>query len=198
MAHLWLHEATDDEAKKSALEEWSPRLLDGDSLAVPSAQLLRCTTDGGDAWVLVGPPAVRVNGSRLDTGIRVLCDRDELRADGGRTFFSSESLAMVVPFPGGAKTIFCPRCKLEIVPGSPAVRCPQCGVFHHQSDEFPCWTYAARCAMCDQPTALDAGFRWVPEELGRKRRVRSSSSVRAGTSGPTPSLTWLACRASVA
>jgi hypothetical protein len=165
MAYLWFHEASVGDAGKAAPEDWSPALLDGDSLAIPSARLLRSAAAERESWVLVGPPAVRVHGSPLAAGIRVLRDRDELRVDGGRTFFSAESLAAVMPFPGGAKATFCPRCKLEIVPGSPAVRCPQCGVFHHQSDEFPCWNYAAHCTMCDQPTALDAGFRWVPEEL---------------------------------
>jgi len=165
MAHLWLHEASDGDAGKSVPEGWSPMLLEGDSLAIPPARLLRCTAAERESWVLVGPPAVRVNGSPLDTGIRALRDRDELLAGGVRTFFSTEVLATVVPFPQSEKTTFCARCKLAITSGAPAVQCPQCGVWHHQSEELPCWTYAPRCAMCDQPTALDAGFRWMPEEL---------------------------------
>jgi hypothetical protein len=156
MAHLWLFE--DGPADAGG---WSPRPLEGDSLAVAPALLL----DAAEGWVVVGPPAVSVNGSRLDLGIRVLRDRDELRAGGGRVFFSTETLAVVVPFPGAGKPTFCPRCKLEIALGSPVVRCPGCGVYHHQSEEFPCWVYAPRCALCDHPTALDAGYRWVPEDL---------------------------------
>ena len=159
MAHLWLLEKDPMEATARA---WSPRPLEGDALAVPPARLLRAADEG---WVVVGPPAVSVNGSPLDTGIRVLRDRDELRAGSGRVFFSTESLAVVAPLPVTGKTTFCPRCKLEIAPGSPAVRCPGCGVYHHQSEEFPCWTYSVTCALCDYPTALDAGYRWVPEEL---------------------------------
>jgi len=45
------------------------------------------------------------------------------------------------------------------------VRCPQCGVWHHQSDELPCWVYSSSCSLCDHPTALDAGYRWIPGEL---------------------------------
>jgi hypothetical protein len=161
MAHVWL---LDGDPQGAAAPKWSPRPLDGDSLAVPPARLLRADGDG-TGWVIVGPAAVAVNGSRLDTGIRVLRDRDELRAAAGRVFFSTESLAVVVPFPDTGRKTFCPRCKLEIAPGSPAVRCPACGVWHHQSEEFPCWTYAPRCALCDHPSALDAGYRWVPEDL---------------------------------
>ena len=80
-------------------------------------------------------------------------------------FFSTESLTRVEPLP---EDVFatCPRCKQAIPPGSMAVRCPSCGVWHDQRDEKPCWTYAERCAACqNQPTALDADFRWTPEDL---------------------------------
>jgi len=80
-------------------------------------------------------------------------------------FFSTELLAGVTPYPGSERPILCARCKAEIATASPAVRCPRCGAWHHQSDELPCWTYAERCSVCDQPTALDAGFAWTPEEL---------------------------------
>jgi len=157
MAHLWTRETTAD--------EWTRMPLTDDAMTVPPAMLLRRATAEHDVWVLLAAPSVHVNGARLLTGIRVLHDRDELRAGDRRSFFSTESLAEVVAFPGGERPVFCPRCKLEIAPTSPAVRCPQCRVWHHQSEEFPCWTYGERCAMCDQPTALDAGFRWSPEEL---------------------------------
>ena len=156
MAHLWLREASDS---------WSPAVPAGDTPAMHPARLLRRSTSQRDVWVLVGPPCVRVNGDPLDTGIRVLRDRDELRAATSRIFFSVESLPVIEPFPGSAQPTFCPRCKLEIAPGSPAVCCPQCSVWHHQSDELPCWTYAECCTLCDQPTPLDAGFRWTPEDL---------------------------------
>jgi hypothetical protein len=165
MAHLWLHEASEGEAAKVAPDDWSPMLLDEDSLAIACSQLLRSTAAEGGSWVLVGPPAVHVNGSPLHTGIRVLRDRDELRADRDRIFFTTESLAAVVPFPGSGKKTFCVRCKLEILPGSPAVACPQCKLFHHQSVERDCWTYNACCAVCPQETPFDTGFRWLPEEL---------------------------------
>jgi hypothetical protein len=129
------------------------------------AHLWRSMTPDGEAWIILGSAAVRVNGEPLDVGIRVLRDRDELRAGDRRAFFSTESLAKIVPFPGGERPTFCPRSRLEITPGSPAVACPQCKVWHHQSEELPCWTYSERCATCDQSTALDAGFRWTPECL---------------------------------
>ncbi len=165
MAHLWIREASEGAVGQPAPDEWSLMPLDADAVAIHSAALLRRPTSEPEIWILVGPPVVRVNGNPLDAGIRVLRDRDELRTGGTRTFFSTESLPVMVPFTGGERSTFCPRCKLEVAAGSPAVACPQCRVWHHQSDELPCWTYAERCTMCDQPTALGAGFRWTPEDL---------------------------------
>jgi hypothetical protein len=123
-----------------------------------------------ERWVLVHSPgsALRINGTALVTGIRVLSHRDELRLAGiaGRVFFSLEGLAHVAPF-DGVEGSRCPRCQQPIEPGSPAVRCPQCGVWHHESEEFGCWTYSPICSLCDQPTALEGGFRWTPEEMVR-------------------------------
>lgn len=124
---------------------------------------------GVERWVVIHTPgrALRLNGTALVTGIRVLSHRDELRLAGvaGRAFFSLEGLAAVVPFEGleGSR---CPRCQQPIQPGTPAVRCPQprCGVWHHESDEFPCWTYSPTCSLCDQSTELEGGFRWTPDE----------------------------------
>ena len=158
MAHLWVHEAGEQPDGGG----WAAVPLVGDERRVGAALALRRATDG---WVALGAPSAHVNGVALATGLRVLADRDELRAGGARAFFSTESLATVTTFPGAEGAVFCPRCKLEIAPQSPAVRCPQCAVWHHQDAELPCFTYAACCTLCDQPTALDAGFRWTPEAL---------------------------------
>jgi hypothetical protein len=85
---------------------------------------------------------------------------------GHRCFFSTEELAQIVSFPGLAQTAFCPRCKQKVEPGDPAVVCPHCHAWHHQSEKYPCWTYGATCALCQvQSTALDAGYAWTPEKL---------------------------------
>jgi hypothetical protein len=113
--------------------------------------------------VLLGPTSVCVNGIALDAGMRVLRDRDELVAGGERVFFSTETAAEVVPMPVMERAASCPRCRLPIDPGTPAVRCPRCRVWYHQSDEYPCFTYAP-CALCGEPSTLGAGLQWVPEE----------------------------------
>src|SRR5438094_4726304 len=100
MAHLWLREASDS---------WSPAAPAGNTPAIRPARLLRRPTPQRDVWILVGPPSVRVNGDPLDTGIRVLRDRDELRAATSRTFFSTQTLPAIDPFPGSAQPTFCPR-----------------------------------------------------------------------------------------
>jgi hypothetical protein len=161
MAHLWIREP----AGPSSPDGWSAMPLADDALAIRLTMLVHRAGAEPDVWVLIGSAAVHVNGTSLDTGIRVLRDRDELRVDGHRTFFSTELLPEVVSFPGGGRPTFCPRCKLEIASLSPAVCCPQCSVWHHQAEELPCWTYGEHCTMCDQPSALDAGFRWTPEGL---------------------------------
>ncbi len=120
-------------------------------------------------WVLLAGPHRRVwvNGSRLDLGLRLLDDRDHIRLDSARSyFFSSEALARVERYAGGGQPIQCPRCMTEVLPGSAAVRCPGCGVWHHQTEERPCWTHAPTCALCDRTTELgDARYQWVPEGI---------------------------------
>ena len=177
MAHLWTRPA----------DIWEPFLLDAAvyelgallPAAVPDLLRDRCASsvmaglrrvgdDTQGTWALVVAPRSRVliNGARIIVGIAVLTDRDEIRLPDGRClFFSTETLAFVGPFPASGTRGFCPRCKQAIAPASAAVRCPGCGLWHHSSDDFPCWTYGPHCAACPQDTALDAGFRWTPEEL---------------------------------
>jgi hypothetical protein len=123
---------------------------------------------GSAAWALLAglEVSVRVNGLPLVLGIHALRDRDEISLAGQRYFFSTEELALVTPFPGLAQPACCPRCKQKVEVGEPAVACPHCRAWHHQSDEFPCWTYEPTCALCQlQSTALDAGYSWTPDTL---------------------------------
>jgi hypothetical protein len=135
-----------------------------------AVQLLRGTA-GGQPWVLLAAKGsgVRVNGQSLDIGLRVLrnCDEIFLIRAHRRFFFSNEGLPRVERFPRDLRAASCPRCHHVIQPGSLAVRCPneECGVWHHQSADCPCWTEGQRCAMCETPTELRAGFRWSPQDL---------------------------------
>ena len=144
----------------------------GDERPEPSQDpLLR--RGGGEQWVLLAGnrSGVRVNGVPLLLGMHVLGDHDEIfvptPAEPRRFYFSTERLARVEPFPAADGAATCPRCKQPIEQGDPAVRCPSssCGVWHHQSEKWPCWTYSDRCALCPTSTALDSGYRWTPEEL---------------------------------
>lgn len=125
--------------------------------------------EDSEEWLLLTSDvlAVYVNSMPLRLGLHVLQDRDEIRIGGRRFFFSAESLARVVPFPGSDRVLLCARCRQQIADGTPAVGCPSshCGAWHHQTDELPCWTYGATCTLCDQPTALEAGYRWTPMDL---------------------------------
>ena len=106
---------------------------------------------------------VRVNGIAVAGGLRVLADRDEVVVHGERRYFSTEQLAEAVPCPARNAALECARCRQAIEAGSRAVRCPRCGVWHHESVALPCWTYADTCAVCPQPTDLSTGYRWTPE-----------------------------------
>ncbi len=141
-----------------------------DSLAAgtaPTAIVLSARRGSPPPWVLIvkdSTPAT-VNAMPVVTGIRVLADRDEICiADVGLLYFSTEVLPVIEPYPGGSRAAYCPRCKLQIEAGMPAVRCPECGVYHHQLEERPCYTYAPACAVCGAPAELGAGYRWIPEE----------------------------------
>lgn len=133
------------------------------------AYVMRHPGSGGqERWLLFasGQTRVSVNGVNLELAMRAMRDKDELHVGESIMFFSTEQLARVAPFPGIGKPAKCPRCKLEILPGTPAVRCPSCGVWHHQSEDTPCWTYAEKCAaFCEQPTTLKGSLQWVPEGL---------------------------------
>ena len=143
--------------------------IDSCDAEVPSgAELHRAPPLDSAAWHLIASPvsAIWVNGLPLLAGFRVMRDRDEIRlADGSSGFFSTEALARVSPMPATDRPMSCPRCRQRVEPESPAVSCPACGLWHHQLDDRPCWTYAPTCSLCPQPTALDAGFQWTPTEL---------------------------------
>jgi hypothetical protein len=153
---------------------------EGHRCGAAAVLLVRHASGPQELWSLLARKRadVLLNGAPLVLGVSLLADRDEITvrdeiairegaAGGGlRCFFSAERLAQVVAFPGGGP-LRCPRCKQPIAQGEPAVQCPgpACGAWHHQSPELPCWTYGETCALCDQPTPLDAGFRWTPEDL---------------------------------
>jgi hypothetical protein len=151
-----------------------------DDTLAPQIRLLSTPVAGSEWGVLVPrDESLRINGEEVLLGLRVLSDRDELSTvdasqPSTRWYFSTEEVVQVVPFPGSDHITRCPRCKQGIEAGAPAVHCPnpQCGAWHHQISaghekhrERECWTYATKCALCSQTTALDAGFRWTPEEL---------------------------------
>jgi hypothetical protein len=125
---------------------------------------------GGRAeWAVLVPPGSRllVNETPVTTGLRLLRHRDALRLAGEPPvlFFSTEEVPRVEPLEAVGDPLSCPRCRRPVDAGQAVVHCPACGLVHHQSPELPCWTYAATCAGCGQPTDLGAGLQWTPEDL---------------------------------
>ncbi len=175
MAHLWL--SVEDQravfpltGEAFSLSTHPPRRICAPSSkdALNGVSLLRVENPDGAMWVIVAGAdrTVHVNEFPLALGIRVLSDRDRIWVSNvGTFFFSTETLAAVEPFPGAEQKIFCPRCKLEIEKGRAAVKCPQCSRWHHQHTEMECWIYTKHCALCPQPTDLDTGYRWTPDEF---------------------------------
>jgi hypothetical protein len=144
----------------------------------PPAVLVRRDNGSLERWFLLARKGARVqvNGAPLVLGARLLCDRDEIvvhrngSAAALHCYFSTERRAEIVAFPDeDVDEVRCPRCKDRIRKGQLTVRCPNpdCGVLHHEDETsgLRCWTYAATCALCSHATALDAGYKWTPEEL---------------------------------
>jgi hypothetical protein len=172
MAHLWFEAAPGDwavtplPARSVDLRALQRRSARPDDEPRPSVWLFHEGTPGQQRWHLVAIGRVFVNGVPVLGGLRVLSDRDEIRVAGVETwFFSTEELARVEPMPVAGKPIVCPRCRQRIDTDILAVKCPACSLWHHQSDDLPCWTYAPTCALCPQPTQLDSGFQWTPVGL---------------------------------
>jgi len=186
MAHIWIQSDAGDwqtvtlDANCCRLTMAGPSRLgaaDPSPLDAASTVLIRRVPGPkADVWTLLAGAAARplVNGLPAPHGIVVLSDRDEIRWPvrpgmdvplATPLYFSTERLAAVVPYPAEGRRGSCPRCKQPLTAGEDAVRCPGCGLWHHATAVLPCWTHVGCCAVCEQPTALDAGFRWTPEEL---------------------------------
>jgi hypothetical protein len=166
MPHLWIEQDS----------EWCVFPLSRDELPLaviptgpaPPGVLFRSRSATKEDWHLLAnqETGITLNGLGLLGDFRALADRDEIRIPGtGSVFFSTERLAAVEALPASAGDLCCPRCRQAVLPDTPAVCCPSCGVWHHGSEALPCWTYAPGCAMCGQATAMDAGYQWTPEDL---------------------------------
>ena len=177
MAHLWNQTESSGEwafenlerrVLSLPLQRSAPEAAGGAAPEAATRHPVVCVPAPDDAWLLITQPGmeVRVNGNRLHLGVRLLRDKDHIHLGMLRHyFFSTEQLAAVTSCPESERPVFCPRCKLPLITGRPSVQCPACATRHHQDDEKPCWTYAQTCAVCGQPTALDMGFQWTPENL---------------------------------
>jgi len=177
MAHIWLKTL-------NASVGWQPHRIDDEVILaspllatesgctpiVPPPRVKRFKNSAGaDEWLLITPPGTaRINGALDQVGLRILQDKDEVQIRGCHPlYFSTELLPQVEKFPGGAQPVHCPRCRDVVEPGSEAVCCPGpgCQTWYHQDQKSDrlCWTYAEKCSLCQQPTALTGGYRWVPE-----------------------------------
>ena len=192
MAHIWIEEETGawrlaplDKATYAVVSQREAPLnpLCDSTARLAGIALLRVAESATADWLLMAEADMPlfVNGAPLPLGIRKLRDRDEILipaaagessgfsppANRIRLFFSTERLARIEPLPGSDHEILCLRCRQTIRPGSLAVQCPNpaCDHWYHEEGELLCWSYSPSCAICDQSTALDADYRWTPEDL---------------------------------
>jgi hypothetical protein len=174
VAHLWFRDDDDIwsamplDGRAVDVSEYPPQVLaEGFRLGEDTrAAVIRAGAGDSPVWVLLvaADGDVYINGFAPVAGVRVLQDRDEIRASSSQTlFFSTETLARVEEFPGAERAVYCGRCRQAMEKGQMAVRCPQCGIWYHQTGQLPCWTYAPSCGFCPQSTSLEARFAWIPE-----------------------------------
>ena len=130
------------------------------------AVVLMCVGQEGK-WVAMVPEDARIthNGQRVrGGGLRVLMHGDSLAADAGApVYFSTEQTPSVEDYAGPPE--ICARCKTPVKHGDRAVKCPRCGILHHETAEKNCWSYRTECTCCPQPTALETALCWSPEML---------------------------------
>jgi hypothetical protein len=130
----------------------------GEAVGLGPRVLALPLTSGGCGLLVEG--RVTVNGVPA-LPLRVLQDRDEIRVDDESMYFSIDGPADLVPF-SGASSVRCGRCQGPMHASQPAVQCPRCQAWHHQTPHLPCWTYGPQCSGCDRPTA---GAAWRPAPL---------------------------------
>lgn len=159
------HLATENYALVDSTPPLRPSRPDQDTDAFGLLHPIR-GEDGDISAVFLSSRARRllVNGEPLVLGGRILQDKDQLSLPNrDRLRFSTERLAVVTRAPDISPV--CVRCK-QVIESGTAVRCPNCGNWHHQQASLECWTDTPFCASCRGPTDLsNPVYRDVPEDL---------------------------------
>jgi len=117
----------------------------------------------GDAWLICAPPdTVRLNGTRVESGIAALAHKDEIRLAGEVHYFSSESPTAVQVHPADSDA----RCALcdSSLAGYPAAPCPGCGLLFHASDDADCFCASPHCPSCGAAIGADVELNAPLEE----------------------------------
>ncbi len=142
--------------------------------ASDGVRIVAFSNDTRPAHALLAPAsvAVRVNGSLVVGGLRVLQHKDEIRIGSQQLFFSAESVPVAEEYrhEGSGRRPRCPVCRAAVQDGQTVVRCPGCSRLYHQieatgdSPEKPCWTYSPSCRFCEHPTSMSGETAWRPEQ----------------------------------
>jgi hypothetical protein len=140
---------------------------------------------GKQRWAMIvfdkGNRVLHLNGM-TPFSLHVLQDRDELSAAGQKLYFSSEQVVQIEKFElaKGQQPLNCPRCKDVIEAGTPAVKCPACGLWFHESEELglTCWSYDAKC-LCGHSTKGGEGWKPPVPRPKIKLRVRKNEPEKS-------------------
>ena len=179
MAHLWAQDPNGRWTVKP-LEGWTHalvyditdrRLGEPDTRHEREVYMVKARSAGGSVWILKAGVRTdaRVNAVSVAGWLWVLGDRDEIQCKGQRVLFAARSPPRVTtylaadPLVAAAHQPACPRCHQAIELGSPAVQCPGCERWFHQSGARDCWSGSPSCASCPQPTDLNAPYGWTPQ-----------------------------------
>jgi Prokaryotic RING finger family 1 len=176
MAHIWTMEReTGEWAVHSLAGAEAFRLCDrgvepvgtAEAPAGPLLQRYRTALHTHDQWALLLEPGTRIhaNGEAVETGIRVLRNRDMVKLGNGlELVFSTEDLPAVVAVPSERIGTRCARCTRPFGADDRVVVCPRCATSHHAMEALPCWNALPGCAACGASTSGDE-YAWTPESL---------------------------------
>jgi hypothetical protein len=140
------------------ITKWQEVLLHkGEPLQITERALL--LPQRGNRCLLICTRSIEVNGETA-LPVRYLSHQDEINLGDEVVHFSVESPIEVVSFAVQEKEIACGRCKGTLQQADPVVQCPQCEVWHHQSQALDCWEHDECCSSCKQTTS---GISWQPE-----------------------------------
>jgi hypothetical protein len=124
-----------------------------------------------EAALVVAPDAQRavLVGGYPPLGVALVGDRSELRVGAERLYVTRAAAASAERFDGADAGASCARCTRALRRGDAALRCANCGAWHHEGprvegerEQLLCASYDPQCGACH--VRFDE-LAWTPEAL---------------------------------